>query len=241
MSPNGQAVLLVSVPMRLGTAFEDHTHPAHQLAWSDTGVLEVKTTEGVWVLPSTRALWLPAEVPHETRASGPTVLRGIYFDPQRCPVSWEAPTPIGVGPLLAALLRYLEDEIPCDARQRAEALLPDLMEPVRAVTIDLPLPNDPRAREVADALIADPTDPRALTRFGQDVGASARTLSRGFADGTGMTFSRWRASVRMRAALPSLAAGRPVSQVASEVGYDTASAFVAAFRRVTGTTPGALF
>jgi AraC-like DNA-binding protein len=56
-----------------------------------------------------------------------------------------------------------------------------------------------------------------------------------------MTFSRWRASARMRAALPLLAAGRPVSQVASEVGYDTASAFVAAFRRVTGTTPGALF
>jgi len=45
----------------------------------------------------------------------------------------------------------------------------------------------------------------------------------------------------MREALPLLAAGRSVSQVASAVGYDTSSAFVAAFRRETGTTPGAYF
>jgi AraC-like DNA-binding protein len=33
----------------------------------------------------------------------------------------------------------------------------------------------------------------------------------------------------------------PVSRVAGRVGYDTPSAFVAAFRRETGQTPGALF
>jgi AraC-like DNA-binding protein len=241
MSQNGQAVLLTPVPMPLGTVFHRHSHPAHQLAWTNNSVLEVETAEGVWVLPPTRALWLPAGVPHETRATGPTVLRGIYLDPDRYLVDWSAPTPVAVGPLLAALLLYLEGELDPAARERAETLLPDLLEPVRAVTIDLPMPSDPRARDVAEALLADPADPRALTRFGRDVGASARTLSRGFVDGTGMTFSRWRASARMRAALPLLAAGHPVSQVASEVGYDTVSAFVAGFRRVTGTTPGALF
>jgi len=241
MSQNGQAVLLASVPMPLGTVFHRHSHPAHQLAWTDTSVLEVETAEGVWVLPPTRALWLPAGVLHETRATGPTVLRGIYVDPDRSLVDWSAPTPVAVSPLLAALLCHLEGALDPDARERAEALLPDLLEPVSAVRIDLPMPSDPRARDVAEALLADPSDRRALTRFGRDVGASARTLSRGFSDGTGMTFSRWRASARMRAALPLLAAGRPVSLVASEVGYDTASAFVAAFRRVTGTTPGALF
>jgi AraC-like DNA-binding protein len=241
MSRNGQVVLLASVPMPPGTVFRWHSHPVHQLAWTDSSVLEVETAEGVWVLPPTRALWLPAGVRHETRATGPTVLRGIYLDPDHTLVDWSAPTPVAVGSLLAALLRHLEGDLDHDARGRAEALLPDLLEPVSAVTIDLPIPSDPRARDVADALLADPTDPRPLTRFGRDVGASARTLSRGFADGTGMTFSRWRTAARMRAALPLLAAGRPVSQVASEVGYDTTSAFVAAFRRVTGTTPGALF
>jgi AraC-like DNA-binding protein len=38
-----------------------------------------------------------------------------------------------------------------------------------------------------------------------------------------------------------LAAGDPVSRVSGRVGYDTPSAFVAAFRRETGQTPGTYF
>ncbi len=41
--------------------------------------------------------------------------------------------------------------------------------------------------------------------------------------------------------LTVLARGEPVSRVAGRVGYDTASAFVAAFRRETGQTPGSFF
>jgi AraC-like DNA-binding protein len=54
-------------------------------------------------------------------------------------------------------------------------------------------------------------------------------------------FGRWRTLLRLRAALSMLAAGQPVSRVAGRVGYDTPSAFVAAFRRETGQTPGSYF
>jgi AraC-like DNA-binding protein len=47
--------------------------------------------------------------------------------------------------------------------------------------------------------------------------------------------------LRLQAALSMLAAGEPVSRVAGRVGYDTPSAFVAAFRRETGQTPGTFF
>jgi len=43
------------------------------------------------------------------------------------------------------------------------------------------------------------------------------------------------------AALPMLAAGTPMSKVSRHVGDDTTSAFVAALRRETGTTPAADF
>jgi AraC-like DNA-binding protein len=245
MSPNGQdlstALRVAAEPMPIGTVFVRHSHPAHQLAWTDSGVLQV-TTDGItWVLPPTRALWLPAGTVHETTAIGPTVLRGAYLDPARCVVSWPRPQAIAVSRLLAALLLHLDGALQPAARERIEAVLPDLLEPIPAATIRLEMPDDERAREVADALLADPADPRALARWGHEVGASTRTLSRGFRDGTGITFSRWRAAVRIRAALPLLAAGRPVSQTAPAVGYQTASAFVAAFRRETGTTPGAYF
>ncbi len=65
-------------------------------------------------------------------------------------------------------------------------------------------------------------------------------LIKTFSDGPG-PFGRWRGAARLRAALPHLSAGEPVNAVARHVGYETPSAFVAAFRRETGLTPGSYF
>ena len=91
---------------------------------------------------------------------------------------------------------------------------------------------------VAEALIANPADRRGIEGWASQVNASTRTLSRIFKDETGMTFSRWRTHVRLRASLERIARGEPVSTVARHVGYTTPSAFVAAFRQTTGRTPG---
>lgn len=73
------------------------------------------------------------------------------------------------------------------------------------------------------------------------MGASARTLARAFAAETGLTFQQWRTHARLRAALPMLAHNAPLESVAHRVGYRSASAFVAAFRREVGATPGDYF
>jgi AraC-like DNA-binding protein len=54
---------------------------------------------------------------------------------------------------------------------------------------------------------------------------------------TGMTFGKWRQQLRLLHALKELAAGKPVTSVALEVGYESPSAFIAMFRRTLGTTP----
>lgn len=82
---------------------------------------------------------------------------------------------------------------------------------------------------------------RTLAEWGHTIGTSERTLARAFVAETGIPFGRWRTLLRLQAALPLLAAGDPVSRVAHRVGYETASAFVAAFRRETGITPAAYF
>jgi AraC-like DNA-binding protein/quercetin dioxygenase-like cupin family protein len=246
MSRNGQvpeAVLCVTtLPMRPGARFSWHAHDSHQLAWADHGVLTVRARSGTWVLPPTRALWIPAGTEHETSATGETGMKGIYLESADRESRWSVPQPLAVTPLMAELVEYLSDGgLGSGSRARAEALLLDLLEPIEVVTIELAMPADPRAVDVADGLIAQPADPRSLAAWGREVGASARTLSRAFLADTGIPFNRWRTGVRMRAALPHLACGVPVSQVAGLVGYETASAFVAAFRRETGTTPAAYF
>jgi AraC-like DNA-binding protein len=80
-----------------------------------------------------------------------------------------------------------------------------------------------------------------LFQLGRKVGASGRTLERSFLAQTGLSFGRWRTLLRLKAALPRLASGEPVSAVAGDIGYESASAFVAAFRRETGVTPADYF
>jgi AraC-like DNA-binding protein len=236
------AMLLGEVDLPAGTWFPWHEHPLHQLVWSARGVVAVKAGDAGWVLPPTRALWMPAGVQHRTGALGRAALRGIYADPALSPVSWPEPRMVVVRPLLRELLEYLTgDGVAPAARLRAEAVAFDLLEPLDVVPIVVPSPADPRARDVESALLANPADPRSLAEFGRAVGAAERTLARIFVRECRMPFGTWRTQVRLRAALPSLAQGTPLETVAYRVGYSSASAFVAAFRRAVGVTPGAYF
>ena len=231
--------------MPAGTRFDWHTHEDHQLAWAASGVLTVLTGEvdgSTWVLPPTRALWIPAGLPHETASDGRATMRSLYIRPGLSPVTWADPTPVAASPLLAELIGYLgEPGLPAGHRAHAEVLLADLLTPVPVTTIQVRLPSTPTARQVAEALRADPADRRTLREWGRAVGASERTLARAFAAEAGVPFGRWRTLLRLQAALSMVAAGQPVSRVAGRVGYDTPSAFVAAFRRETGQTPGSFF
>jgi AraC-like DNA-binding protein/quercetin dioxygenase-like cupin family protein len=251
MSQNGQdvsgpatgaAVLVVTFPMAVGSGFDRHTHEEHQLAWASSGVLAVGTETASYILPTTRGLWIPAGVPHEVTSAGNATMRALYVKPHTCPIDWPAPTAVAVGRLLAELIGYLDGpDVTGSRRERAEAVLVDLLAPVPTATIDVRMPTGQPARAVAERLLAHPGDRANLPEWGNRVGVSERTLARSFQAETGLTFGRWRTLVRLRAALRVLAEGGAVSTVARQVGYDTSSAFVAAFRRETGLTPGDYF
>jgi AraC-like DNA-binding protein/quercetin dioxygenase-like cupin family protein len=238
-APDG--FFVVTFPMSPTTLFDWHVHEDHQLAWASAGVLSVLTEETTWVLPPSRALWIPAGLPHETGASGRATMRSVYVPPGMSPVNWTTATVVAASPLLAEVIGYLGGELTAIQRTHAEALLSDLLAPIPVTTLNVPFPDDPIAGPVAGRLRDDPADQRTLADWGRAVGASERTLARAFVAATGLPFGRWRTLLRLQSALPLLAAGDPLGRVAHRVGYETPSAFIAAFRRETGVTPGAYF
>ncbi len=193
------------------------------------------------MLPPTLALWVPAGVEHTTSAPRAVAMRGVFVHP-RIPPPWPAPTVVAVTAVVRELIDLLSDvELLGPTRERAESLLLDLLRPVYVHTITLPMPVDPRALAVARHLEEHPSESFGIERWGRKVGASGRTLSRLFVEETGLTFSQWRTNARMRTALTRLAAGDPITAIAFDAGYSTPSAFIAAFRRTTGDTPGRYF
>lgn len=84
---------------------------------------------------------------------------------------------------------------------------------------------------------AEPGDNRPLAQWAEQVHVSERTLARQFVRELGMSFGEWRQRLRYLTAIEALDSERSVQHVAFDLGYSTASAFIAMFQRHAGCTP----
>lgn len=226
--------------MAAGGEIDAHRHDQHQIVYAGRGVLAVTTSAGSWVAPSNRAIWVPAGTVHAHQAHGELDLHLLGLDPTENPLCLDAPTVLVVSPLLRELIvTYTgtpDDPSPQHARLR-EVLLDQLRSSPQQ-PLHLPAPASPLLRSVCDLMRLDPADGRTLAALGREVGASERTLSRLFRTDLGMTFPQWRTQLRLHHALVLLTQGRPVTTVAHQCGWASASAFIDVFRRAFGHTPG---
>jgi len=103
------------------------------------------------------------------------------------------------------------------------------------------MPTDKRALRVCEAILETPGHGASLAEFGQQSGASGRTLERIFRTETGMSFACWRQQARLLAGIRMLALGDKIGTVALSVGYESPSAFSLMFRRALGVTPSQYF
>jgi AraC-like DNA-binding protein len=241
MSIDGQ--IIPSSPIRTLSHLERigrHRHDGHQLIYPRRGVLRVFIASGVWVVPPSQGVWIPAGTEHAHRACGSTEMRAILFATDGHGPYLEQPSVLAFTPLLREAVTCLTDDAAMEPRTRShlEQVVLDLLRGVEAPQRFLPALPDPRLREVVALLEANPADRRTLAQLGAAVGASERTLSRLFREQAGMTFAQWRGQFRLHHALVLLAEGHQVTRIAGACGYASPSAFISAFRDSFGMTPG---
>lgn len=220
-----------------------HSHRRGQLLYASTGVLTTITSEGSWVVPPRRALWIPAGIAHEVHMGGPVATRSVYVTPDaalaaglpgRCQV-------IAVSPLLHELLQEAVDlpaEYDLDGRDgRIMTLLLEEIRRMPTLPLSAPLPHEKRLASLCRELLDRPSQEVKIDDMARHAGMSRRHFTRTFRDETGMSFTAWRQQACLLAALTRLGNGEPITQVAVELGYGSPSAFTAAFRRVLGAAP----
>lgn len=243
--------------LRADTQVRPHSHPWAQVAISTAGVLRLTVPHGAYIVPPSRALWIPPGVEHAVTMVEDADLRTLYFyqPPGRCgpavaraqEESWRQCRVLEVSELLRALVREMPTE-PDDGdppppellhRERhLSALILDELRRASSVRLGVDLPRDKRLRHLCEAVIADPTRHETLAEWAHDTGASPRTVSRLFRQELGSTFTQWRQQVILARAV-ALGAGRlPINQIAAELGYNSPSAFSAMVRRAVGLAPG---
>ncbi|MGI5330451.1 helix-turn-helix domain-containing protein [Actinomadura nitritigenes] len=233
------AILNWSEAIERDLAWNEHSHPFHELLWNERGASTAVVGTRVWTVTSALGLWMPAGTLHSGSAAAGTHCRASFFGVDS--VSSISPVPVGVEvtPLLRLLLERLADTaLPPRSRAVTEAMVLDVLAPSsRELLVQMPVSD--LLRPVADAVRADPGDRRTLADWAAELGVSARTITRAFNAETATSFARWVAAVRAQRAVELLGRGWDADAVAEEVGYRSASAFGAAFRRTTGLTPGA--
>lgn len=224
-----------------------HQHDWVQVSYAIRGMLTVYTDKGSYVAPPMWAVWIPKGVRHQVITSEQVEMRGLYIqhglvhpaeDDTECRV-------FEVSPLLRELicsfctLPVLYE--PDGATGRLVQVLLDQLQAARTVALSLPMPTDVRLQNLCLALQQHPDDRQTLVEWGQQLGASEKTLTRLFQKQTGLSFRLWRQRLRLFSALRRLEQGERVTQVALACGYDSTSAFIAAFRSQFGITPGEVF
>jgi AraC-like DNA-binding protein len=222
----------------------EFSHDRHQLIAVSRGALIVDRLEAKWVVPAGHGAWIPAKTRCALEPCGPTHANVLYLKPEVVRSPRTLCDVLELAPLLHAIVVHLIEieSLPSDrAGRRLASVLADRIAAADRVELRLPSPRQPRAIQVARLLMSDPSDTPSLVTLGKELSVSARTLARHFIGDTGVTLGQWRRQFRLTHALQLVATGKPVKDVALEVGYESPSAFVAAFKRALGTTPARLF
>ncbi|MCV4286123.1 AraC family transcriptional regulator [Pseudomonas capsici] len=223
-----------------------HRHDWVQFSYAISGVLGVHTAEGSFFAPPQWGVWVPAGLEHQVVTSMQAEMRSLYvrtqdsgWAPQRCRV-------LEVTPLARELIKtfcllpvtYPEDDSP---EARLVQVLLDQLAQLPEVGFSLPLPRHPRLLGLCNELIENPARLITLHDWAARLGTSEKTLMRLFQRETGLSFRGWRQRARLLSSLSALEEGDSVTSTALACGYDSTSAFIAAFKGLFGYTPGELF
>jgi AraC-like DNA-binding protein/quercetin dioxygenase-like cupin family protein len=239
---DGFDVRSLAITLRPGAHLVTHCHSWGQLVFARSGVMRVSTAAETWLTPATKAIWLPASLEHRIDIRGEVAMRTLYIAPKRAAPLPGEPATLEVQPLLRELILHivhlgmLSPDRP--EHDRMAGVLVDLLGQARREDMRLPLPGDARARAAALRLQEAPGEAGSLAGLASASGTSLRTLQRLFPRETGLTLEAWRQKARLIYAMARLAAGESVTSTALDSGYENVGAFIAAFSRQFGMTPG---
>lgn len=222
-------------------AAHKHNHSA-QLMYSISGTLLIETQTGRWLVPPNRAVWLGAGEEHCVIMRTRTQVRSLLV--KATVIDSILPNNsfvINVTPLLKELIKAATSlPINYTTDKRANLLVGLLLEELKhhhTLKLLLPWPKEARYQNVCEYLTHHLTDSRPIAQWANELHISAKTFERQFVQLTGISFGKWRQQARLLYSIEALNEGRPITDIAFNYGYNSHSAYSAAFKAFFGQCP----
>lgn len=214
-------------------------HDWGEFVYAFSGVTEVAMAGQNFLAPPHMGLWIPAETSHIGFNQREAVHCSVYISREICGDLPDAPCSIMISPLVRAILdclRETADQTSAPSVRLLRVLVDQLADCPRTGSF-VPHSTNAELEPILSALRSNPSDNRSLAELAKAFGFSERTLVRRCERELGMSLMEWRQRLRVVTALPLLRGGQTVEAVALDLGYATSSAFIAMFRRLTGSSP----
>jgi len=222
-----------------------HSHFRGQLLCIESGLIQVKTETGSWILPPKRAGWIPPAALHSVHVCSALNGWSLLFTPDTCRKLPSLPCVIVISEVLQALTRRTISWSTTDAltleQKRIFAVIIDEIRHTPHESLYLPMPKDPRLERITQAILDEPGSMRTIDQWAAIGFMSSRTLRRLMRSETGMGFGEWRQQAQLTHALEMLARGVSVTDVSDALGYASPSNFIVMFRRAFGDSPAHYF
>lgn len=222
-----------------------HSHGEAQLTFVASGMVNVHTGEGRWLVPPQLGVWIPAGLMHRVEVLTDAELWMVHWETAAAqawapPSTLDRPFALRVTPLMRALLdvAFASDMTAEKTELVVRLMLHELTATTHAPTF-LPMPTSVVGQRIATVAGGDFGNKLNVHEVASRSATSVRTLSRLFITETGLTFKLWRQRARIVQAMDRLARGMMISHVALELGFSSTASFSHAFRQVTNMTPTA--
>ena len=229
-----------------GTWSDLHVHPDWgELLFVATGSIVLCSETGNFLGQGYRATWVPPGVQHEWYLPEASWNRSLFFHASLFEDSprFRQCHGLEMSPLLRELLFAVDDLKPdftTEEGKRFALVLMDRLKASKEVGGPLLMPSEHRLVELCAAALAAPDAPICMADWSRHLGMSEKTLARLFIRQTGQTFGRWLQIMRLQHAMTEIEQGQSVTAVALDCGYNSVSAFISAFKKHFGSTPGAI-
>ena len=219
-----------------------HSHPEPMLAWCYRGTLWVYLADAVWRLAPGQGVWIPAGAAHTARHERDSVGCYTYIPDAALTEPIREATRVHVHRAVQEMMLHLGmNDMDPALRVRIQGVLIEMLQQPTPEALEdvseIPVPGDERVRTLVQAVLAEPGDARTARELFAVHGLHERTVLRVFTSDIGMSFGQWRTGVRMALAARLIVGGTPIGIAGHRAGYDSTSAFSAAFKGRFGMTP----
>lgn len=218
----------------------EHSHQKGQLMYCSQGVAHFYSQNRYFLLPPTKAVWIPSGVKHEIKSNQNVSYRSLYIDESKFIQLPKEMKIIHVEPVLKLLIEkfcFIEPIYSNDSAEfRLATVIVDLINDATPLPLSLPQPSDPRLNKIFDRL-RQTIEIRPVDDYAAQVHLTSRSLNRLAQKEFGMSFEKWRLQLKLMQAIDLLETCKSVTEVSQILGYSNDSSFITRFKQWYGETP----